>query len=405
MKILVISEVFYPENFMINDLVREWKKQGHLVDIISQYPSYPYGYVFEGYKNKGESVELWENSKIFRFRFIEGYKDSKFRKFANYLLFVKGSRKIIIKQQRLNKYDHIFVSQTGPLTVALSAVMLRKKHKLPISIWTFDIWPDVIYSYGVPKIKILDKLLDNFIGYIYNNCNNIFVSSEKFADVINRYTKNQCIYVPNWLQKTDDIASSIKFDKGKINFTFTGNVSLFQNLMLTVQAFVKADIPNAIFNIVGDGSALKTLEDYILENNVTNVQLYRRIPSKEVMDTLQQSDFLVLPLISNDVINKTEPLKLQSYSSAYKPIFGICSGVGKEIIEENNLGICSNPSDIDDIAKGFIQMLEFKDKYADAIEQHSQRLLETRFNKDVIIKRINSYLEKDVETFNKEYNA
>ena len=57
MKILVISEVFYPENFLINDLVKEWKQQGFAVDIISQYPSYPESYVYPGYSNNGKEVK------------------------------------------------------------------------------------------------------------------------------------------------------------------------------------------------------------------------------------------------------------------------------------------------------------------------------------------------------------
>ncbi|MBQ0112617.1 MAG: glycosyltransferase WbuB, partial [Bacteroidales bacterium] len=149
-KILVISEVFYPENFLINDLVREWKKQGHTVDVISQYPSYPESYVFPGYENVGESVEEWEGSKIYRFPFIEGYKTSIKKKFANYLKFVRGASKI---GKRIGgNYDVIFVSQTGPLTVAIPAIAIKKKFHKKISIWTFDIWPDVVYMYGVPRM-------------------------------------------------------------------------------------------------------------------------------------------------------------------------------------------------------------------------------------------------------------
>ncbi len=97
MNILVISEVFWPESFIINDLVQEWKKLGHKVDILTQYPSYPESYVFEGYTNKGEMVESWQNSKIFRFKVIEGYKDSMVKKFANYLFFIIKGKKMISK--------------------------------------------------------------------------------------------------------------------------------------------------------------------------------------------------------------------------------------------------------------------------------------------------------------------
>ena len=53
MKILIVSEVFWPEEFIINDLAREWSKMGYEVEVLTQYPSYPQGHVYSGYNNKG----------------------------------------------------------------------------------------------------------------------------------------------------------------------------------------------------------------------------------------------------------------------------------------------------------------------------------------------------------------
>lgn len=89
MKILIVSEVFYPEDFMVNELAVEWQRMGHQVEVLSQYPSYPQSYVFEGYENTGRRVEEWNGIRIHRFPVVEGYKDSKVRKFANYLRFVR----------------------------------------------------------------------------------------------------------------------------------------------------------------------------------------------------------------------------------------------------------------------------------------------------------------------------
>lgn len=89
MKILIVSEVFYPEDFMVNELAVEWQRMGHQVEVLSQYPSYPQSYVFEGYENTGRRVEELNMIRNHRFPVVEGYKDSKVRKFANYLRFVR----------------------------------------------------------------------------------------------------------------------------------------------------------------------------------------------------------------------------------------------------------------------------------------------------------------------------
>ena len=182
MNILIISEVFYPENFIVNDLAEEWKKQGHNVEVLTPYPSYPYSYVYEGYVNKGYVVEDWNGIKIHRFPFVEGYKDSVKKKIVNYYSFVTEGKKLAKKIGK--DFDCIFVSQTGPLTVALPAIAARKKYGVPVAIWTQDIWPDAVYSYGIPNNRLTNCFLNVLIRYIYNRCDTIFISSKRMPGSI-----------------------------------------------------------------------------------------------------------------------------------------------------------------------------------------------------------------------------
>ena len=47
--ILVISQYFYPENFRINDMCKEWVKRGYEVTVVTGIPNYPQGKFFDGY--------------------------------------------------------------------------------------------------------------------------------------------------------------------------------------------------------------------------------------------------------------------------------------------------------------------------------------------------------------------
>lgn len=398
MKILIVSEVFYPENFIINDLAQEWQKMGHIVEVLTQYPSYPFGYVFENYKNEGYSIEDWNGIKIHRYPFVEGYKDSLRKKLLNYKLFVNEGKKIA---KRIGSdFDCVFVSQTGPLTVALPAIAAKKKHRIPVAIWTLDIWPDAIYTYGIPKNFATKFFINSLIKRIYERCDAIFVSSKRFTSTINKYVKTQCIYTPNWLKPVVEVESELRLDKCMFNFTFTGNISRYQNLHNTILGFKKANIENAVLNIVGSGSYIAHLEKLIEEHNIKNVKLHGSFPYNQMNDILTQSDVLVLPLIDNDGIMKTEPFKIQSYLNAGKPIFGILGGSGKEIIEENNLGICSAPSDIDDIASGFRRSIEFAENNSAVVKESAKLLMQSRFNKDVILKTFTDNLERMVSSYN-----
>lgn len=390
MKILIVSEVFYPEDFIINNLAQEWQKMGHEVCVLSQYPSYPQSFVFDGYKNNGNTVENWNGIKIYRFPFIEGYRSSSIRKFANYLSFIRGGRKIA-KKIGID-FDVFFVSQSGPLTVALPAIAAGKKFKKPVAIWTFDIWPDVVWTYGVPQNMFTRWFMNRLIGYIYKNCDRIFISSKRFKETICQFTNKELIYAPNWLRPTDEVMSDLRLDKSKFNFTFTGNISRYQNLINTVSGFGKAQLENCVLNIVGDGSYLEQVKYYVEHHDIKNVVFHGRKPYSQMNDILCQSDVLVLPLLPNEGIMKTEPFKIQSYLHAGKPIFGILGGSAKDIIEEYSLGIVSIPDNQDDIARGFRECVEFAKLHADVVAYRAKELMQTRFNKNKIIETITNNL-------------
>lgn len=386
MRILIVSEVFWPEDFIVNDLAREWIRMGHDVDVVTQYPSYPQSYVYEGYKNKGYMTEDWEGVKIHRFPFVEGYRDSKVRKLRNYYSFVRGGRKVVAAIE--GRFDCVFVSQTGPLTVTYPALYAKKLFGIPLNIWTCDIWPDAVWGYGIPKSALTAYLLDKMIRKIYHGCDRIFVSSKKFTDTIEKYSGQTCVYAPNWLRPVQPVTSPIVLPDDKINFTFTGNISRYQNLSNTIEGFVKADLDNAQLNIVGDGSYLAEVKAVAERFRASNVVFHGRRPYNEMYDILKRSQILVLPLMPQDGIQKTEPFKLQSYLQAGKPVFGILNGAGRDIIEENGLGVCASPVDTDAIAKGFREMLEFARMHAGDVAVSAEELMKTRFNKAEIVRRI-----------------
>lgn len=352
--------------------------------MLSQYPSYPQGVVYDSYKNEGEMVEDWEGIKIHRFPVIEGYREKKLRKFANYIKFVRQGKKIACKIAK--DFDVIFVSQTGPLTVALPAVAAGKKHNVPVAIWTQDIWPDVVWTYGIPKLKPIVWYLDRVIKKIYRGCDRIFVSSKKFEEIISRYSAKDIIYTPNWLRPTVETKSDLRLDDGKFHFTFTGNISRYQNLTNVVLGFGKAALENCVLDIVGNGSYVDQVKYVVEHQNINNVVFHGRKPYSTMNDILTQSDALLLPLIPDEGICKTEPFKIQSYLHAGKPIMGVLIGSGKDIIEENKLGLVAKPDDVDDIARVFREMVSFAREHSTDVQQRASDLMQTRFCKDNIVK-------------------
>jgi len=395
MNILIVTEVFYPENFHVNDFAQTMVAKGHHVKVMTRQPSYPFGYVYPEYKNEKYSVEKWGEIEIHRFDIIEGYKESKVKKVWNYYHYVKRGEDVIKKL--VEGVDLIIVYHTGPLSLALPAIYAKKKFGIPVIVWSFDIWPDTVYMYGFPRVFPITTTVNHIIRKVYGNADAIMISSKHFAETIREYVPHADItYTPNWQMQAEEQPTSLSFNKSKANFVFTGNVSKAQNLENTIRGFAKAGIDNAVLNIVGDGSYLPVIKEVVNELGCENIKFHGRVPYQEIASVLKACDYLVLPLTPKAGIDKTEPFKLQSYLQSRKPIFGIIRGAGQEIIEEYGLGICCDPENIDDISLGFQRMLEMTDADKQKVSVAAETLMNTRFCKESIITTIETLVKRVV---------
>ena len=57
MKILIVSQYFWPENFRVNELSEELIKLGHDITVLTGYPNYPKGEIFEDFLAKQKEAE------------------------------------------------------------------------------------------------------------------------------------------------------------------------------------------------------------------------------------------------------------------------------------------------------------------------------------------------------------
>lgn len=65
-RLLLVSQYFWPESFRINEVVESLVKRGIEVDVLTGKPNYPDGMVYDGYRAGGCSNEYWAGANIFR---------------------------------------------------------------------------------------------------------------------------------------------------------------------------------------------------------------------------------------------------------------------------------------------------------------------------------------------------
>jgi len=389
-KILIVTECFYPEEFKINDVALLWKDKGYDVDVLTLVPTYPLGKVYPGYKNKIYSKDEWQGVNVYRVHATSGYKDSTFKKILKYVNFmILGS---IVSLFIGKKYDYVFGFNMSALTGMLPAVLMGKLYKKPVTFWALDIWPDSVYAYGFKKTKALSYFLDKFVKFMYCNVDNIALSSKGFESRLRPYTRSDLTfnYLPQW---ADDLDMSKELaDLGandKIQFTFAGNVGKMQNLENIINAFCLLSSEyqeKSRLNIIGDGSNLDNLK--LLANNNPNIIFHGKKPRSDMASYYKASDFLIISLIDEPIFSVTVPAKTQTYIAAKKPILAIINGDTASIIQDNNLGLCADPSNIDTIATLLQRCIDMGQTERQSFTKENDRLLATIFNKDKTIDRL-----------------
>lgn len=384
-KTLIITEVFFPEEFIINDLVAHWADEGKEMEVLTRVPSYPKGIAFEGYKNALFQKSIYAGVQIHHIPFIWGYQKSGFKKILNYLNYVFFSLLFLIRNGR--KYNRIFIYQTGPITNAFSATILKWIYKWKIVIWTQDLWPETVYAYGIKENKLTRFFLNQIVRFIYNRCDEILVSCKGFIPKIESLVKDKSYHwIPNWTLVEGKSIHQLTLN-GEFNFTFAGNIGKVQNLENLLIGFdqVVNEFPNVYFNIIGDGSHLESLKNLVDEKHLKNIIFHGRKPTKMMPSYFEISDVLVLSLVKAPLFEIMIPSKFQAYLHAQKPIFSVVSGELNNLVKEFQIGLTAEPSNLDSIVQGFKSFLQLSPKALKEMTLKSDELETLYFNKAVVI--------------------
>ena len=384
-RVLVVTEIFSPEKYPINDLYRDWQSKGYSVDIFTRNPSYPKDEIFSGYKNSLFSAEKVSTGSIYRILVFLGYKNSRVIKILNYFNYCLFLFLFLLKNGK--KYNKIFFYQTGPLSNILAAIILKRFFQYKITIWIQDFWPQALYAYGFGGGRISKSLIELGVKMIYNRIDQFVVSSEGFGDKLQCYRRS-AVWIPNWHTDAGEMQTEKKKFGGTHNFTFAGNIGTAQNLASVIKGFRGVGKKfDAFLNIIGDGAEMENIKDLVIRENIGNVRFMGFLPLQQTSSYLERSDFLVLSLSSSDAFNDVIPSKFQVYLSHKKPIFAITNGVCRRYVKEGALGLTADPNDISSVADAFYKLLKINDLERKKIAKRCGEFSKENFDKSKLLSR------------------
>lgn len=400
MKLLVVSQYYYPEQFRINDICSEWVKRGYEVTVLTGIPNYPKGKFYKGYGFLKNRKEIINGVEIIRIPIIPRGKNS-IMLLLNYLSFVISG--FFFSKFTRRKFDKVFTYEVSPITQALPGIWYAKRNKIESILYIMDLWPESIELATGKRNEKLFKYIDKLVNYIYKNTDKILTSSESFKqDITKKGQPDE--KVEFWPQYAEEFYNNDKNkkveieDDNKFKIIFTGNIGYAQGLdiLIGTAKILKEKNENIVFYLVGNGRAKEELRSKIQENNIENIiKMIDQKPAEEIPSYISACDATLISLKSNNISEKILPAKIQSYLACGKPVIGCAKGEIEKVINNSGAGICCSEENEEKLAEIIIEM---KNKTKEELEQHgknARKYYEENYEKNYLLNKIDKILKKE----------
>lgn len=398
MKILVVCQYYFPENFQIIPICEQLVKNGHSVTVLTGLPNYPTGIVPNEYKHGKKREEIINGVHVVRSCEIGRKKGPVFLALNYFSFVISASKKIM---QLDEDFDIVFVYQLSPVLMGIPAIKYSKRKRIPLFLYCCDLWPESLKMYIKNEKNPLFKYIKRISKKIYEACHLIAVQSTSFIDYfeeIHGIDKEKLVYIPAFADESY-LSEDFTPNDDCVDFVFLGNLGKAQNLLALLKAVTLIkDVPNFKVHFVGDGSCLDEMKTFVKDNCIEGcVSFYGRRSVSEMTEFYKLADVCLVSLKADNKTGLTLPSKVQGYMAAGKPILGMIRGSAKEVIETAKCGICVESDDIEAFANAMKNFILNKEKY-DSFGQNGRKYFIENFKKDIFMKKLENAFEKTINS-------
>lgn len=367
MRVLLLTQYFWPDNFIINELAVALSKRGLKVDILTGMPNYPSGRFPPGYGGPLPLKTTYHGLSVLRVPHL-ARGSSRISLIANYLSF-PISACLFGRRLRDRHYDAILTYAPSPATIGLAGLYLKRVLRARLIFWVQDLWPESVAEIGGLRGSLLQGYLENMVRRIYRGSDRILVSSRAFepAVVAKGAEPRKLSYVPN---TADPIYHPIappeaplvwNVPEGAFKIVFGGNIGAAQDIETVIDAAAAIRHHRGGDNIhwifIGDGRHRNRAVERADILGVRETVHFLGSRSREEMPMFYAlADALLITLRGGGILDLTVPSKLQAYLACGRPILGGLSGAAAKIVKESGAGVCVTPGNASELADAAIYL-------------------------------------------------
>ncbi|WP_217530640.1 glycosyltransferase family 4 protein [Vibrio cholerae] len=371
MKILLLTQWFDPEpTFKGLLFAQALREQGHDVEVLTGFPNYPGGKVYDGYKISLYQKEIMDGIVVHRVPLYPSHDSSALKRVFNYISFAASS--FLVGLIKAKKIDVIY-SYHPPLTTSLSALLLSFFKRVPFVVDIQDLWPDTLAATGMIKNPKVLKIVEMACRLVYRRAAKIVVLSPGFKQrlISRNVPENKIEPIYNWcnepaLNNYQECPIQLPSNE-KLNLVFAGNLGFAQGLSAIIDAAEILMRNNVAVNVVfvGDGIAKADAIEQSQYKGLDNVYFLPRVPMAQIGNVLNQADILLVHLNDDELFRITIPSRTQANLAIGKPIVMGVKGDAADLIDMAGAGITCEPNNPQSLADAIQQLVEMTSQERD----------------------------------------
>lgn len=355
-RIFYLSQLFDPEpTFKGHNFVAEIESHGYEVEVVTGFPNYPGGKVYDGFKIRPLVRSEMNGTQIARLAVYPSHDRSALHRVACYCSFMITS--FLYLAFRARRAELIYVYYPA-LTAGLAAVAAKLFRRTPVLLDIQDMWPDSLGSSGMMRNRFLLKVANVACNLVYRYCDHIIVLSPGFKDLLveRGVSAEKITVVYNWAEETPPSKNQSLPDgldpTDGFRVLFAGNMGGAQQLDTAIDAAVllQSEKPDCVFYFMGGGTDRDRLAARSRKLNLDNVRFLPRVPLSDVQRFLNAADALLVHLTDDPLFRITIPSKTQAYLYAGRPILMGVAGDAADLVREADAGYVFPSGDADALA-------------------------------------------------------
>jgi glycosyltransferase involved in cell wall biosynthesis len=409
MRVLVLTQYYWPESFRINEVVESLRHLGCQITVLTGQPNYPQGEVFDGYSTFGCGVEEHEAGySIYRVPLVARGRGGAWGLLANYLSFVFSATLIGPWLLRKQRFDVVFVYAPSPILQTIPAIWIAFIKRAKLVTWVQDLWPQSLEVTGFVRNRHLLDMVAVVVRWIYRRCDLLLVQSQAFISGVQAMAgKTPVQYHPNpgelaFSQAQPVESSALILDPG-FNVVFAGNLGTVQALgtLLDAAELLQTHTDVRIV-LVGSGSRSEWVQQEIIRRQLSNVRLPGRYTPQSMPGILGQASALLVSLARNPAMSQTIPSKVQAYLAAGKPIIASLDGEGARVVEESGAGVSCPAEDAAALALAVIRLKTASSEELQRMGKAGITYYKRHFDPAVLATKLIEYFSRAMQNANND---